>query len=92
LFEPFLFRPALVVAHDNLDGQPTLKDAAEFFAAHNARLGYHTFNVFQYQGSTYVFNDWHGNQKIDPGDGLIKLVGVSSHGPQDFVTPSEFIM
>jgi hypothetical protein len=90
LFSPYPM--ALAVTHESLNGQPSLKAAAELAAAHNARLGKQTINVFQYKGSTYVFNDWSGNQKIDSGDGLIKLVGVSSHGPQDFVTPSEFIM
>jgi hypothetical protein len=87
----------LAITHEDLSGQPTLKDAAERAASHNAHQGKHTITVFQYKchneqvRSTYLFNDQSGNQKFEYGDGLIKLVGVSSHGPADFVTLSEFI-
>jgi hypothetical protein len=44
--------------------------------------GLQTVDVFQYKGSTYVFYDQNGNQRVDVdvGEGLIKLVGVGSHG------------
>jgi hypothetical protein len=88
VFSPYPM--ALAVTHEDLNGQKTLKAAAELAAAHNARLGAQTINVFQYRGATYVFNDWSGDQKIDYGDGLIKLVGIGD--AKVFVTPSEFIM
>lgn len=83
---------ALAITHENLDGQGSVRAAAETAAAHNAHLGHSTLNVFQYKGSTYVFFDYSGDQKLDMGDGLIKLVGVSSRGPNDFVTADEFII
>jgi hypothetical protein len=60
VFSPYPM--ALAVTHEDLNGQKTLKAAAELAAAHNARLGAQTINVFQYRGATYVFNDWSGDQ------------------------------
>ena len=53
--------------------------------------GLQTVDVFQYKGSTYVFYDQNGNQRVDVdvGEGLIKLVGVGSHG--EHVTASNFV-
>jgi len=60
--------------------QLTLKLAAETVAVAD---GGKNVDVFSYDiGSgvnTYVFNDINGNNKVNPGDGFLKLVGVGAN-------------
>jgi hypothetical protein len=67
-----------------LDGFATLKNAAEFVAATDGHPG-RTIDVFQYHGSTYVFGDYHADNTVEVGDGLIRLTGVTGITLHDFV-------
>jgi hypothetical protein len=59
----------------------TLQAAAEFVARND---GGKTIDVFEWQNSTYVFNDRAGNNAVDVGDGLIKIVGATDLQPRNF--------
>jgi hypothetical protein len=62
-----------------------LKAAAEFVAANDLKpANAQTVDVFQYQGSTYVFNDKNGDNHVDHTDGLIKIVSVTGITQTDF--------
>jgi hypothetical protein len=58
----------------------SLKAAAEFVAANDGGPAARTCDVFEYKGSTYIFDDANGSGVMAAGagsaDGLIKLVGV----------------
>jgi hypothetical protein len=58
----------------------SLKAAAEFVAANDGGPAARTCDVFEYKGSTYLFDDANGSGVMTAGaasaDGLIKLVGV----------------
>jgi hypothetical protein len=67
----------------------SVKAAAEFVAANDASAAARTIDVFEYKGSTYIFDDASGNNVMHTGpgttDGLIKLVGTLGVHLTDFV-------
>jgi hypothetical protein len=83
--------PGIAVTHDRLffdhtsaqllNGM-TLQAAAEFVARND---GGKTVDVFEWQNSTYVFNDRAGNNTVDVGDGLLKIVGATDLQARNFV-------